>query len=221
MGYSDLTGLLNAIHFRTGMVTFHGPMGLDNWDSISVGYFQQVLQQGRQVNFSNPPSFNLSAVTTITSGTTTGRLVGGNLSVFTAMLGSKFLPPPEAFRNFILFLEEVGEETYRLDRMLEQLALSGILQAVRGFVFGVCTDCSTALSCDGPVPPASQTFSVAQVLQQKVQPLGVPAFAGAMFGHELPQQFILPIGGLVSIDADAGTITMLESAVALPRAPRV
>ena len=130
-------------------------------------------------------------------------LLGGNLTVLAALLGSGYLPD---FTGAILFLEDVEEGEYRIDRMLTSLALAGVLGKVRGVVFGQCTRCQSP-------GPSYGGFTVAEVLQQHLAPLGVPAFQGSYFGH-IADQFSLPEGVMAEIDADAGTIRLLEPAVA-------
>jgi muramoyltetrapeptide carboxypeptidase LdcA involved in peptidoglycan recycling len=158
MGYSDLTGLLNAITTQTGMVTFHGAMGIDDWTGLNgttYTYWNQVIAApSPSLLYSNPPTYS-NATWTITSGKTQGRLVGGNLSVFTAMIGSIYFP--SNFKGTILFLEDVGEPPYHIDRMLTTLHLAGVLSQISGFVFGICTD------CEAP-PPTNQSLSLTQVL---------------------------------------------------------
>jgi muramoyltetrapeptide carboxypeptidase len=138
---------------------------------------------------------------TITPGRARGRLLGGNLTVFTAIVGSGYLPD---FRDCILFLEDVEEAPYSLDRMLTQLKLAGILGQAKGVVWGTCDKCAPG--------EGFGSLTIPDVLDDHVKALGVPAFAGAMIGH-VERQFTLPLGVQVEIDADAGTITMLESAV--------
>jgi len=207
MGYSDLTGLLNAIYTKTGLVTFHGPMGLDTWwggdASFNGQYVKQSIMTGQALFYQNLPAYR-DQLYTITPGTARGRLIGGNLSVFVAMIGSEYLLK-QNLQNAILFLEDVGEAPYRIDRMLTQLHLAGFFDEIAGFVFGICSGCTA--------DNKNQSLSIPQILDEKIRPLGVPAYAGAMFGHELDAQFTLPIGIEVAIDASAGTITMLESAV--------
>lgn len=197
MGYSDLTGLTNAIHTRAGLLTFHGPMGIDGWptNGWNMKYFSQVAMKAQKVTFEIHDG---TKVTTIVPGKATGRLIGGNLSVFVAMFGSKFLDFLKG--PFILFLEDVGEASYRVDRMLTQVVLSGLLNQCSGVVWGHCSNCDES------------GFTVQQILQQKFGNLSIPVFSGAMFGH-ISQQYTLPIGGLVQIDANKGTITMLEPGV--------
>ena len=139
----------------------------------------------------------------IRGGQASGRLLGGNLTVLSALVGSPYLPD---FDGAILFIEDTDEAEYRIDRMLTQLALAGILRRVAGVIFGQCTDCRAS-------GPSYGGFTISEVLQQHLAPLGVPAFQGAFFGH-IANQFSLPVGARATIDADAGTIQLLEPAVA-------
>jgi muramoyltetrapeptide carboxypeptidase len=123
--------------------------------------------------------------------------------VLTALMGTPYLPD---FSGAILFLEDVDEAEYRIDRMLTQLALGGVLRRVAGVVFGQCTDCRGR-------GPSYGGFTLSEVLQQHLEPLGVPAFQGALIGH-VPNQFSIPVGIRAEIDAGAGTIRILEPAVA-------
>jgi muramoyltetrapeptide carboxypeptidase len=141
--------------------------------------------------------------TTIRPGKATGTLIGGNLTVLAALVGTPWLPD---FSGAILFLEDTGEAEYRIDRMLTQLALAGILGKAAGIVFGQCTRCSAGV-------PDYQGFTIAQVLQQHLAPLGVPVFSGANIGH-IGGQLSIPVGVRAEIDADAGSIRILEPAVA-------
>ncbi len=106
------------------------------------------------------------------------------------------------FTGKILFLEDVSEAPYRIDRMLTTLKLMGVLDQIAGLVFGECTDCNPG---DG-----YGSLTVAQILDDHLKPLKIPVYSGAMIGH-IRQQFIVPVGGKVEMDADAGTFRMLES----------
>lgn len=198
MGFSDITALLLAIHAQTNMITFHGPLGVSSWSPFTINYVKQVLFHGESVTMQNT---RIVKIETIGSGKARGKLLGGNLSVLAAMIGSAYLPEWE---KSILFVEEVGEEVYRIDRMLTQLKLAGILDKISGFVFGQCT------KCEAEKPQESLTL--AQVLSDHIRPLRIPAWYGSMVGH-IQDKFTLPIGLEVEIDADSGTIRLLESAV--------
>lgn len=207
LGYSDLTALVLPIHARTGLVTFHGPNGASEWNATSADYFTRVLLRGEAVMFTNPRDKGETLAQTeyrtrtIVPGVARGRLIGGNLSVLTALLGTPYLPD---FAGAILFLEDVNEAPYRIDRMLTQLALAGVLRAVRGVVWGTCHECE---------PDAGfGSLTIPDLLDDHVRPLGVPAWRGALIGH-IDRQFTLPIGAEVEIDATAGSIRMLAPAV--------
>lgn len=211
VGYSDITALLCAIHAKTGLVTFHGPNGGGRWDSYSLDFFRRVLFDGEAVTFSNPKSTNdrnvLTQVTdrirVITPGRARGRLIGGNLSVLTTIAGSPYVP---SLDRVILFIEDVSEQYYRVDRMMTQLKLSGWLDRIAGFVFGTCSQCTPG---DGYA-----SFTLEEILNDFVRPLGVPAWQGAMIGHDMPQ-WTVPVGLDVEIDAAAGSVRLLEPAVRL------
>ena len=199
MGFSDITSLLLAIYARSGLVTFHGPVGISTWNWFSLNYVERILLKKEAIRLQNLSSHR---VETITPGKTRGRLLGGNLSVLAALVGSPYLP---TWKNSILFVEEVGEEIYRVDRMLTQLKLAGILDQLAGFIFAGCFDCPEE-------EEQEPTLTLTQVLSALIKPLGIPAWQGSMIGH-LKNQFTVPLGVEVEIDAEQGTIVMLESAV--------
>ncbi len=207
MGYSDITSLLLAIYARTGIVTFHGPVGTSTWNGFSTEYVKKMLFDAEAVVMRNPtdqeqeedePS---NGILTITPGVSRGKILGGNLSVLSSMAGSAYLPD---FRDAILFVEEIGEEPYRVDRMLTQLKIAGILDQLSGFVFGKCT------RCEAETPNAS--LSLEQVLDDHIKPLGIPAWYGAMIGH-ITDKFTMPLGIRAEIDSTLGEIKLLEAAV--------
>lgn len=202
VGYSDITTLLLSIYAKTGLVTFHGPVGKSKWTNYTTSHFKEVLS-GRQRLF-DIPNKNLceecDELSVITPGKASGTLLGGNLSVLSAMMGSDYLPN---WNNSILFLEDVGEDVYRLDRMLTQLKLNGVLEEISGFIFGQCTSCEMS---------SSHSLSLQQVFDDHIKPLGIPAFSGAMTGH-IDNMITLPVGLGVEIDAQEGTIKLKEDAV--------
>jgi muramoyltetrapeptide carboxypeptidase len=210
VGFSDISALLLAIQAVTGLVTFHGPNGMGRWDAFSVDYFKRMLMQGEALLFENPRELSEenaltqtdNRVMTITGGKARGRLLGGNLTVLTTIIGSPYLP---VWDGAIFFCEDVGEDYYRIDRMLTQLKLAGILQRLAGFVFGTCSRC-------GPGEPAFGALSLEEIFIDHIRPLGIPAWSGAMIGHGMPQ-WTLAEGITVQADADAGTLRMLEPGV--------
>ena len=210
LGYSDISALLLAIHAKTGLVTFHGPNGMGRWDAFSVDYFKRVLMQGESILFENPRQLSEQNVLTqtenrtmtISGGKARGRLLGGNLTVLTTIVGSPYLP---SWDGAIFFCEDVNEDYYRIDRMLTQLKLAGILSRLAGFVFGTCSEC-------GPGDDAFGALTLEEIFADHIKPLGIPAWSGAMIGHGMPQ-WTLAQGIEVEADADAGTLRMLEPGV--------
>ena len=208
IGYSDITALLLAVHAKTGLVTMHGPVGSATFNAFTVDWFKRVLIEGETVTMRNPSEKgdNLTQtqdrITTLRPGLARGRLVGGNLTVLSHLVGSPYLPD---WRNTILFLEDTHEDIYRLDRMLMHLKLAGILDQIAGFVFGKCSDC-------GPGNGSYGSLTLDDVLTEYIIPLNKPAFSGAMIGH-IRDKFTVPLGIDTEIDATAGTIRLLESAV--------
>ena len=177
IGYSDITALHLALQAKTGLVSFHGPNATAAWGEESVSSFKPLLFDGAKPTYSNPVASEDRLVQrkwrirTLTGGKATGRLLGGNLTVMTAMVGTPYMPD---MNGAILFLEDIGEAEYRIDRMLTQLGQAGHLQGLSGVIVGQCTDCTTSGGSD---------FTFNEILEQHIVPLGVPAFQGAFFGH--------------------------------------
>lgn len=201
VGFSDITTLLLAIYAKTGLVTFHGPVGKSDWTDYTTKHFRNAVSNQQQ-NILQIPDKSLcedcSSLSVITPGKAEGRLLGGNLSVLTAMMGSGYLPE---WDNNILFLEDVGEDVYRIDRMLTQLKLNGIFEKVSGVIFGQCA------SCEG----SSYGLTLQQVFDDHLKPFGVPAFSGAMVGH-IKNMLTLPVGIRAEMDAESGSISLKETA---------
>lgn len=206
-GFSDNTALGLALA-HSGVVSIHGPNAAASWPPAAWESFRQIAFDGAMPTYAVPeyggPNLGgrASNVKTFHPGTARGRLMGGNLTVLSALVGTPYLPD---FEGSILFLEETNESEYRIDRMLTQLALAGVLGKVAGVIFGQCTRCENP---DG----GFSNFTVYEVLDRRLASLGVPAFQGAMIGH-VAGQISIPMGVMAEIDADAGTIRLLEPAV--------
>ncbi|MFH5833888.1 LD-carboxypeptidase [Halalkalibaculum sp. DA384] len=197
IGFSDITTLLLSIYAKTGLVTFHGPVGKSEWTDFTYRHFRTAVMQCEGFSLQNPA---VQPSIPIRTGRAEGPLLGGNLSVLTSMLGSEYLPD---FEGAILFLEDVGEDVYRIDRMLTQLKLNGIFDQIGGLVFGQCTNCT---------PGNSYSFSLEEILDDHILPLNIPACRGAMIGH-IDNMFTLPVGLPATLDAGSGMITFNEPAV--------
>ena len=209
VGSSDITALLLANWGKAGLFGIHGPNASHSWPPKAWSDFRALAFEGALPTYTVPPwqgpglAPRGDRVQTFGGGTATGRLLGGNLSVISAMVGTSFLPD---FTGAILFLEETNEAEYRIDRMLTQLAQAGVLKSLAGVVFGQCTNCTN------PGAPYSN-YTVYEVMDHHFRPLGVPAFSGLRIGH-ISDTISLPVGAEVRIDADKGTLQVLEAAVA-------
>jgi len=209
VGFSDITALHMAIASQAQFVTIHGPNGGSAWGKASLDHFRRIAFDGATPTLTNPAADDDRLVQrrwrtqAITPGKARGRLLGGNLTVLSALAGTPWLPD---FNGAILFLEDVDEAEYRIDRMLTQLGQAGVLGGLAGVVFGQCTNCT------GSSSGVYSGFTLTAVLAHHLGRLGVPAYQGAWFGH-IADQFSLPQGVLAEIDADAGTIKLLEAAV--------
>jgi muramoyltetrapeptide carboxypeptidase len=192
IGYSDLTALFSAAIERAGWPCLYGPVvtelgGARNYHAPSL----RGLLAGKRVEI------KLRARQTMVEGRSAGRLMGGNLSMLAHICGTRFFPD---LRGTVLFLEEVGEETYRIDRMLLQLKLAGALNGLRGLILGEIS------------APARKRFppdrALALVLHEYLAPLGVPVITGVRAGH-VPGKITLPLGGHAEIDTKAGRLRLV------------
>lgn len=201
IGFSDNTALHLAAQ-RKGVVTFHGPHpAAEDLTDFSI---QQLRALVERTEPPGPLPFPRSAglrATTLVPGEVTGPLVGGNLSLLAATVGT---PYALKARGHILFIEEVGEPAYRIDRLLSQLLLAGLLDEVAGIAIGAISDCPDQNRTDLPEP--------AEIVLDRLRPLGVPLAYGFPFGH-IAESWTLPLGVRARLDASAGTLALLEPSV--------
>ncbi|MBV8603387.1 MAG: LD-carboxypeptidase [Pelomonas sp.] len=209
-GFSDLTSLVNGIHQQTGLVTFHAPMATSEWNAYSVEAFQSLVMRGETPRLANPApelgdelAQRQDRTRTIRGGKARGVIAGGNLAVLTSLAGTPYFPD---LRGAILFIEEVNEYIYRVDRMLSTLRLMGVLDQVAGVVLGHFTNCEPGTDGYG-------ALTLDEVFDDYFLPLGVPVYRGAMIGH-IRRKLTLPLGGQAELDADACTLQILAPAVA-------
>ncbi len=208
-GFSDLTSLVNAIHKQTGLITFHCPVAGSEWNEFSIQQFRAVAMDGQAALLQNPQGERGAHVvqredriSTLRPGVARGPLVGGNLAVLSSLAGSPYFPDT---RGAILFLEEVNEYIYRVDRMLSTLRLCGALDQLTGVVLGKFTQC-------GPGDGNFGTLTLDEVFDDYFLPLNVPVYRGAMIGH-IKRKFTVPVGQPAEMDARAGTLKLLTPAV--------
>jgi muramoyltetrapeptide carboxypeptidase len=207
IGYSDITALIMAFQAKIGLVTFHGPVGTSTWSNYVAKTFTDQFMENKLATYSNPDKKGddivqyKDRITTINPGVAEGKLLGGNLTLISGLCGSPFLPD---FTGSILFLEEINESPEKVDRMFCQLKNAGILSKIKGFVFGKCTDCSPS--------GGYGSLNLDQILNDFIKPLNIPSYSGAVIGH-INNQFLLPVGVKAKIDANKGTIEILEKAL--------
>lgn len=200
IGFSDNTALHLAIQ-RRGIVSFHAPHpAAADFPAFSAELLRRSLTAPEPLGLLPFPAGSAGRAETLRGGAAEGPLVGGNLSLLAATLATGVSPRAE---GAILFLEEVGEAAYRVDRLLTQLRLAGLLGRVAGVAVGAFTEAG-----DAPDAP-----SIAEVLEDRLGDLGVPVATGLPFGH-VADNWTLPLGVRARLDADAGTLTLLEPAVA-------
>lgn len=210
LGFSDITALHLAIHKRARLVTFHGPVITSSFTDYTQQYFRKALFETQPIGkLTNPHEDNelrpKHTLRTIRRGTATGPLIGGNLSLITATMGTPF---EIETRGAIFFIEDVGEEAYRIDRMLTQLRLAGKFDGVAGVIFGECDGC-------GPgdyKPSFASPYTLGEVVDNILGPLKVPVLSGLTIGHTA-DQLTLPLGVTAKLDADNGTLEIMEAAV--------
>ncbi len=208
LGYSDITALHLALNKHAGLVTFHGPNMLSEFTDYTQLHFRRALFDAKPLGvLANPPESNQIRprypTRTIRPGTATAPIIGGNLTLISTLMGT---PYEIDCRGKILLLEDIGEEPYRMDRMLTQLRLAGKFKDAVGIVVGECVDCKP----NEFKPSLGSNFSLGEVLDALLKPLTVPVFYGLTFGHT-DDQLTLPLGVLATMDADKGTLEMKEA----------
>jgi len=209
IGYSDITALLAAIRQETGLVCFHGPTARSGLTPFSRRHFERILQHdsapGRLDRLPPPEGVLVprqSRIVSLRAGVAEGPLAGGNLTLLQCLTGTKYFPDLE---GAILFLEDVGEDLYRVDRMLAHLRLAGVLAEVAGVIVGQFTEMKRGMQ-DG-------ALGFDEVLATYLLPLGVPVAYGFPIGH-LDDQWTMPVGVKARLDASNGEVHILDPAVA-------
>lgn len=205
IGYSDTSALHLAIAARAGFPTLHAPNAASRWDAASWDSLWRIAFAGGVPVLGGERIEEATGrpARILVPGTARGRLVGGNLTIISTLMGTGWLPDLD---GAILFLEDINEEPYRVDRMLQQLRLAGIFERVAGVVFGQCTRCTVR-------DPDYAGFTLDDVLDRYLGNLGKPVIAGFNTGH-VRNQLCLPVNVPVELDAASRTLRMLEPAVA-------
>ncbi|RAJ15613.1 S66 peptidase family protein [Arenibacter echinorum] len=210
IGFSDITALLNGIYQETGLITFHGPVGSTINDPYSIEQLQNVVMKSTGL----PPVIKNVEITDleeyskpeydrycINPGVVTGKLVGGSLTLVNALIGT---PHEIDFTDAIVFLEDIEEAPYRIDRMLTQLMQGPTFNKAAGIALGVFKGCDSV--------PDPKSFTLKEVILDRIKPLGIPAVYGMTFGH-IENNFTLPLGINAQLDTKKMTLQILEKAV--------
>ena len=208
-GFSDITSLHCAFAKKVGMISIHAPMlngGLQAKDLpefTRASFFRTVMEAAPSGSIVS--GLEKKSVSIVCSGVAEGTLIGGNLSVLCAAIGTPFEP---SFKDKILFFEDIGEQPYRLDRMLTHLLNAGILKQLAGVAVGINRDCEDTK--DSKRDEYRQT--AADVMKERLSDLAVPVLTGLPFGH-VALNATIPVGTRARLDADNGDLIILESAV--------
>jgi muramoyltetrapeptide carboxypeptidase len=207
IGYSDITALHTAIYQNCGLVTFHGPVAASTFSDYTKKHVVNAL-----MNPTTPYKIEISPdnvakeakhfkAEVITKGKAKGKLIGGNLSLLTAMAGTPF--GLRDTKGKLLFIEDVGERPYRLDRMFVQLRQSIDMKQLAGIALGIFEDCNA---------PDDKSQTLLDVVKDQLGNLGIPVIYGLSFGH-IRDQLTLPIGIEAELDTEKATMTLLENGV--------
>ncbi len=200
LGYSDITALHLAIHARCGFPTLHAPMVCSDAlvEPFSRAELLRALACAEPMG-ELPLPCGAPGLACVCPGVAEGVLIGGNLSLLAALCGTPWMPD---MRGKILFIEEIGEKTYAVDRMLTTLRLNGLFEACAGVLFGGFTDCQIEHPDFG--------LDIGQIIDEVVAPCGKPILCGLPAGHLMPT-LTLPMGARCRMDAERGTLSILES----------
>ncbi len=207
IGYSDITALLNAIYQKTGLVGFHGPVAASELTEYTEAQFRAVVMEGKAPHAIPLSEANLEKeegafrTYAVTEGKAKGVLIGGNLSLLAALAGTEYLPESQ---GKLVFMEDIGEKPYRIDRMLTQLRQAWNLERAAGIVMGIYADCQPK---EGDL-----SLSLEETIRDRTEGLGVPAIYGLSFGH-IDDQCTLPVGIEAELDVEGRSLTLLEAAV--------
>jgi muramoyltetrapeptide carboxypeptidase len=204
LGFSDITSLHAALQAKANLVSFHGPgpaSGLGSEEGptdFTAKYVIRALEANDEASYTIEVPAAVSEVASYGSGMASGRLVGGNLSLISAIEGTPYAINCE---DAILLIEDVNEAPYRIDRMLAQLKLAGKLQQIRGAVLGQFT---TEFVREDKLTD-DERFDTNGVLAQYFKDAGIPVLVNYPIGHH-KQNATVPLGAQVEVDADKKTL---------------
>lgn len=193
-GLSDITSLLNGIYCKTGLIGIHGPVGYITWNDFTIASFEKVCIKAISPNY-----FNSKTKVWAEGKVVSAPLFGGNLTVFSNLIGTPYMPDTS---DGVLFFEEIAEEPYAIDRMLTQLRQAGAFNTVKAILLGSFRKCV-------PEEP-KKSLTLEQTLKRNLLPLEIPIITDLEFGHIL-NKHSLPIGGKINIDTIQKEIKLSEA----------
>jgi muramoyltetrapeptide carboxypeptidase len=209
VGYSDITSLHSALWVKAGLVSFHGPMLNSDFikekmPEFTLSSFLRILTEPHAAG-SISQGYDKKTVRVLCAGSADGELVGGNISILCASLGTPYQP---SFKKKLLFFEDLDEVPFRFDRMLTQLLNAGLLQQVAGVAIGINKNCKD------PKARTAKEYrqTIEDVFKERLSPLGVPVISGLPFGH-VRWNATLPIGVKALLDSARGDLVITEAAV--------
>ena len=209
IGFSDVTALHYAIYKNCDLVTFHGPVSISTFSKFCIQNFEDVLMNPTfeltLVNSTSSNNYNPYGVTVISDGLAEGELIGGNLTLAASLIGTEY---DVEYSGKIVFLEEFLEEPYRIDRMLTQMIQAGKFEDVEGIALGVFKMCES----DKVNPSFQNSYTLMEVLKDRLGNLGIPVIYGLSFGHVV-DKFTIPIGIEAELNTDTQELKLLEPAV--------
>ena len=207
IGYSDVTALLQAVFCKTGLIGFHGPVAVSEFTDYTIQQFQSVLMHPKtsfeiknavENEKNENPAFQTKI---IHAGKAKGQIAGGNLSLIAALCGTKYQLNA---KDKIVFLEDIGEKPYRIDRMLTQLLQSSNLKEAAGIALGIFDDCEA--------PEDADSLSLMEMFEDRLGHLKIPVIYGLSFGH-IDHQLTFPIGIEAALNTENQLVTLTEPAV--------
>jgi muramoyltetrapeptide carboxypeptidase len=205
IGYSDITALLNAIYQRTGLVGLHGPVAASTMTEYTSAKLREIIFEPKDEiyidRFESKNEDTAFEPVVIVPGICEGELIGGNISLLAAMAGTDFGIDAT---GKLLFLEDVGEKPYRLDRMLTQLRQSANLDKAAGIIIGVCNDCEAN--------EGNFSLTMKEMFRDRLGDLGIPVYYGFSFGH-IDNMCSLPIGIKAHFNTNSGRLILKEKVV--------
>ena len=198
IGYSDITALLHGILLGSGLIGYHGPVGTSTYSTYTMDHIIPLIQSPGERHLIEPyrGEDGYGEPKVLIEGRATGTIIGGNLAVFSSLCGTPYMP---YIKGKIMILEDIGEEPYRLDRMLNQLRQNFQLNELAGIVLGQFTNCE-------PKDP-SRSLSLEDTIRQAFQDLTIPVLYNYSFGH-VTHLCSFPIGAQMEMDTYTGKLTI-------------